>query len=82
MHHDAAVHFWETTHQLRKSGLLRIIRISEKHEERAWTIFEHYADQDFSYTDCTSFAVMQENQLSHAFTADHHFSTMGFLILP
>jgi len=52
------------------------------HEEHAWTIFERYADQDFSFNDCTSFAVMQELRLSHAFTGDHHFATMGFLVVP
>ncbi len=82
MYHDAAVQFWDTTHQLSDSGLIDVIRVSEAHEERAWTIFEQYADQDFSFTDCTSFAVMQKWQLSHAFTVDHHFATMGFVIVP
>ena len=82
MHHDIAVQFWETIQQLDKSELVEIVRVNQAHEERAWEIFRHYADQDFSFTDCTSFAVMQELQLSRAFTGDHHFMTMGFVIVP
>jgi predicted nucleic acid-binding protein len=82
MYHDVAVQFRKTANRLSESGLVEIIRVSETHEECAWTIFEHYAGQDFSFTDCTSFAVMQELQLSHAFTADHHFTTMGFIVVP
>jgi predicted nucleic acid-binding protein len=82
MRHDIAVRFWETTRQLDKSGLVEIVRVNQAHEERAWKIFRHYIDQDFSFTDCTSFAVMQELQLSRAFTRDHHFMTMGFIIVP
>jgi len=36
-------------------------------------------DQAFSYTDCTSFAVMRDLSLNDAFTADHHFATAGFV---
>ena len=82
MYHDAAVRFWETMKTMNEIGFLDIIRVTKKHEEDAWTIFEHYADQDFSFIDCTSFAVMQEMKLSHVFTADHHFSVMGFVRVP
>ncbi len=82
MRHDVAVQFWETTHKLSGSGLVEIIRVNKAQEERAWAIFKQYADQDFSFTDCTSFAVMQDLQLSLAFTGDHHFATMGFLLAP
>lgn len=82
MYHAAAVQFWETIHRLADSGLVDVIRVSASHEQRAWAIFEQYRDQDFSFTDCTSFAVMQDRQLSHAFTADHHFVTMGCIIVP
>jgi uncharacterized protein len=82
MYHDASVRFWETMKQMNEAELLDIIRVTKKHEEDAWAIFEHYADQDFSFTDCTSFAVMQEQQVSQVFTADHHFSVMGFIRVP
>ena len=82
MYHEAAVQFRDTIHQLADSGLIEIVRVTDKHEERAWAIFDQYADQDFSFTDCTSFAVMQELKISQAFTADHHFSVTGFAVVP
>lgn len=65
-----------------EDGLVELVRVDESHEEVAWDILEQYSDQDFSYTDCTSFAVMRQLGLTHAFTLDHHFATMGFILLP
>jgi predicted nucleic acid-binding protein len=39
---------------------------------------EAFADQDFSYTDAVSFAVMASRGISEALTLDHHFSVAGF----
>ena len=41
-----------------------------------------YADKDFSFTDCTSFAVMRELRLQKALTLDHHFAQMSFVAIP
>jgi predicted nucleic acid-binding protein len=81
LHHAAAVHFHQLLQQLVAGGLVEVVRISEEHEANAWSIFEKYSDQKFSYTDCTSFAVMQEHNLADVFTGDHHFSVMGFTLI-
>lgn len=57
-------------------------RIDAAHEAAAWQIFARYRDQTFSFTDCTSFAVMRALRLTEAFTGDQHFRTMGFLLKP
>ena len=75
MHHTAAVRFRHMMQSLIEDGLVELVRIGEDQEAAAWDIFERYNDQDFSYTDCTSFAVMRQLDLTHAFTADHHFAT-------
>jgi len=82
VHHAAAVHFWYTLQRLGSSGLVEIVRVDESYEALAWQIFERYADQEFSYTDCTSFAVMQALNLTEILTADRHFATMGFTLVP
>ncbi len=77
--HDAAVQFGQ---QILKSDIIEVINISEKIEKNAWTIFVKYADKYFSYTDCTSFAIMEELGLTHAFAFDKHFAQYGLVVAP
>lgn len=39
---------------------------------------ERYGDQDFSFTDAVSFAIMAERRIARALTLDAHFATAGF----
>ena len=80
--HAAAVKFRHTLDQLIAAHLVQFVRIGEDHEAAAWRTFERYADQEFSYTDCTSFSVMRALKLTHIFTGDSHFATMGFVVVP
>jgi len=80
--HSTAVRFRRTLQQLTDAGLVELVRVDEAHETAAWEIFERYTDQKFSYTDCTSFAVMRALSLTQAFTADNHFATLGFILVP
>jgi predicted nucleic acid-binding protein len=81
LHHQAAVRFWAMLHALVDAELVQLVRVTELHENAAWEIFERFADQKFSYTDCTSFAVMRDLGLQQVFSADHHFATLGFLLV-
>ena len=80
--HAAAVRFWHLFWDLVNAGLVQFIRIGAAEEQMAWEIFEAHTDQDFSFTDCTSFAVMQSLGLVYVFSADHHFAVMGFVLVP
>jgi len=59
-----------------------IVRISEDDEKRAWKIILRQEDKDFSYTDATSFAVMERLGIKEAFAVDKHFEQYGFVRLP
>ena len=50
--------------------------------EKARKISFRFRDKAYSFTDCTSFVVMQELRLKQALTTDHHFRQMGFQVLP
>ncbi len=80
--HAAAVSLGQMVRGFANAGLVRLIRVEESQEAAAWEIFEKYDDQKFSYTDCTSFAVMRALRLQVAFTGDRHFAVMGFTVFP
>jgi len=44
---------------------LEIERVTQTDEDRAWEILVQYKDQDFSYVDATSFAVMERLSIVH-----------------
>lgn len=50
--------------------------------DRAKKRFRKYADQAFSFTDCTSFEIMGERGIEEAITSDDHFRIAGFRPLP
>ena len=80
--HTSAVTFRQTIRQLAEDELLAIVHVTEAHESSAGEIFDRYDDQDFSFTDCTSFVVMRELGITEVFTSDQHFSTVGFMLIP
>ncbi len=67
---------------LKHSSLANIVSVKDEDEETAWEIFLKYKDKDFSYTDCTSFAVMQRLKIDTAFSFDSHFQSMKFNTVP
>ena len=76
---DAAEKWWK---QIEGSVRLRIESIDAMRADRARAIFFRYTDKDFSFTDCTSFAVMRELRVKKALTLDRHFRQMGFETVP
>ncbi len=68
--HNVAVAFREN---LKKSGIAETISVIPLMEDAAFAIFKQYSDKDFSFTDCTSFAVMKSLRIGNAFAFDRHF---------
>ena len=75
----AAEAWWE---QVENSSRVRWEWISVTRAEKARHLFFRYRDKDYSFTDCTSFVVMNELKLKQALTTDDHFRQMGFSVLP
>lgn len=70
----AAVTFWETLRVAR----IPILPLDGVDLESAWRIMQAFPDQTFSFTDCTSFALMERIDVHEAFAFDSHFLVYRF----
>ncbi|MGH2793972.1 MAG: type II toxin-antitoxin system VapC family toxin [Actinomycetota bacterium] len=67
---------------LRDGSLVELIRIDEALEDRAWSILEAHDDKRWSYVDATSFALMDQEGASEAFSFDRDFVQRGLSVIP
>lgn len=67
--------------QLRSDPKTLISPASRNAFDHGLDLYERRPDKYWSLTDCISFAVMQQEGLTEALTADHHFEQAGFTIL-
>jgi len=72
--HQAAFEFMK---RLDQTGI-KALRVSEAIEQTAKAIFVRYDDKDFSFVDCTSFALIDHHRINHAFAFDAHFRQYRF----
>jgi len=71
----AAIRFGE---EIRKDRTVRVIQVDTELQEEGWKIFKKYIDKEFSFVDCTSFALMKREKIDTAFTFDKDFKQFGF----
>lgn len=76
---SAAKAWWEL---VESSSRLRWEWVGIERAEKARKAFFRFRDKSYSFTDCTSFVVMQELALKEALATDRHFRQMGFRVLP
>ena len=65
-----------------ESTVVDILEIDRPLREAAWLKYQKYRDHAFSFTDCTSFAVMEKYKVKEAFTLDSDFAKVGFATVP
>lgn len=49
--------------------------------DRALRLYDQHQDKQWSLTDCISFTVMKDREISEALTGDRHFAQAGFRAL-
>lgn len=57
--------------------LAAVYYLSEADIQDAWQIFRTYTDKEWSFTDCTSKALIEKLGITHAFAFDQHFRQFG-----
>ena len=64
-----------------KDSRIQIVRLTPELLERGVGFFRSRADKNWPLTDCISFVVMHDHELTEALTADRHFEQAGFRAL-
>ena len=67
--HTTSVKFMD---EIQKSHIV-ILRVTEDIEDTAKAMFRKFIDKRLSFTDCTSFALINHFQIEAAFAFDEHF---------
>jgi predicted nucleic acid-binding protein len=67
---------------LRCATVTMLVSVEPRDIEQAWKRFTREADKSYSFTDCTSFAVMRRLGLGKAAAVDPDFRRAGFETLP
>lgn len=67
--------------RIEQSDTIVVEDINAARFQAAKALFRRHADHDYSFTDCTSFAVMRELKIMEALTTDAHFVEAGFRTL-
>jgi len=60
---------------------VEVVPLTDALLERAFELFRDRADKEWSLTDCVSFEIMREPDISDALTPDAHFGQAGFKAL-
>lgn len=60
---------------------IHLVKVTESDLERAWAVFRMFDDKGWSFTDCTSFAVIERLGIKRAFAFDHHFQQFGLVVV-
>lgn len=77
--HQAAMAFLD---RLSQSPRIEKVYSDPALEATAYELLRQYDDQDFSYVDAVSFALMRQRGITEAFAFDRHFVTAGFVLVP
>ena len=78
--HSGAVEFFDFIESIKNRGILTAVEIDRALFQDAEQLFRQYNTARLSFTDCTSFAVCQQHNISEAFAFDQHFPMMGITL--
>ena len=62
-------------------ALTQIYYLTQDDIQVAWQTFRQFADKQWSFTDCSSKAMIEKFKCKEAFAFDHHFRQFGSVIV-
>jgi predicted nucleic acid-binding protein len=66
---------------LRQSVVCEIVPASRELLDRALELYHQHTDKKWTLTDCVSFVIMRDRNVTDALTGDKHFAQAGFVAL-
>ena len=69
----------EWLHDVLERGGTDLVRVGETDFGNAVRIYEQFKDKEWSFTDCTSYVLIQRLQIKKTFSFDHHFRQFGIV---
>ncbi len=67
---------------IRRGTVAMLVDVTSADVESAWRRFVRHTDKVYSFTDCTSFAVMDRLKLGIAAAVDSDFARAGYTAIP
>lgn len=64
--------------RIERSEAIDVEYVNAARFDLAKVFFRKHSDHGYSFTDCASFVVMRELEITDALTTDHHFMEAGF----
>lgn len=74
--HDAAVKVGDF---ILTSSIIEFIWLDKPLKMKAWDYFKKHADKIYSFTDCSSFTLMNDLKINDFFAFDDDFQKAGFI---
>ena len=78
---DSRVRVRDFILHLRQSAVCEIVPATRDDLNRALDLYHQHSDKGWTLTDCVSFAIMRERNVTDALTGDKHFEQAGFVAL-
>lgn len=69
----------KTGDSLLKNSQVKFHWITDEGFEQAWSVFKRFQDKNWSFTDCTSYAWIQENRPDFCLATDPDFDEFGLV---
>jgi uncharacterized protein len=69
---------WQLLKRIGQEEGFQIVPLTDPLLEKATSLYREQDDKNWGLTDCVSFALMQQEGISEALTADIHFRQAGF----
>ena len=73
--------FFSLFHGIMQSPNVEVVPVSSELLKRGLDLMKQRPDKDWSLTDCISFTIMNDLDLTDALTGDRHFDQAGFRAL-